>query len=369
MELTVVESKTPPPGRRLPPWLKRPLPFGSFGATRGIIARSGIATVCEDAKCPNLSECWSKGTATFMIMGHDCTRRCHFCAVGTAKPEPLELDEPRRLAVATAEMDLKHVVITAVARDDLPDEGAGHFAECVRQMREHACDTTVEVLPADFHARRECIADLVSAGPDIYNHNIETVERLSPVVRPQAKYRRSLEVLRLAKELSRLQNYQRAAGFSPRGLPDRENAPTAREQGAVGFSPRGLTDRENVASCEDPRGLKPAAPWDRAIVTGTMPTKSGIMVGLGESFDELVATFRDLQAVGCDILTIGQYLQPTRTDHAAVEKFYTPAEFDALADAARDAGFEHVASGPFVRSSYNAGEVFASLRGQRGRGH
>ncbi len=297
MELTVVESKMPLPGRRLPPWLKRPLPFGSFGATRGIIARSGIATVCEDAKCPNLSECWSKGTATFMIMGHDCTRRCHFCAVGTAKPEPLEADEPRRLAVATAEMGLNHVVITAVARDDLPDEGAGHFAECVRQMRERASDTTVEVLPADFHARRECIAELVAAEPDIYNHNIETVERLSPAVRPQAKYKRSLHVLEIVKELS----------------PD-------------------------------------------------MPTKSGIMVGLGESFDELLATFRDLQAVGCDILTIGQYLQPTQTDHVRVEKFYTPAEFNALADAARDVGFEHVASGPFVRSSYNAGEVFAALR-------
>ncbi len=366
MELTVMESKPLPSGRRLPPWLKRPLPFGSFGATRGIIARSGIATVCEDARCPNLSECWSKGTATFMIMGHDCTRRCHFCAVGTARPEPLEADEPRRLAVATAEMGLNHVVITAVARDDLPDEGAGHFAECVRQVRERASDTTVEVLPADFHARRECIADLVAAGPDIYNHNIETVERLTPVVRPQAKYKRSLEVLRLAKELSRRQSCPRAAGFSPRGSAKGENAPTARAQRAAGFSPRGLTDSENVASGEDPRGLKPAAPWDHAVATQAMPTKSGIMVGLGETFDELVATFRDLQAVGCDILTIGQYLQPTRTDHAAVEKFYTPVEFDALADAARDAGFKHVASGPFVRSSYNAGEVFTALRDRLG---
>jgi lipoic acid synthetase len=232
-----------------------------------------------------------------MIMGHDCTRRCHFCAVGTAKPEPLEADEPRRLAEATVEMDLNHVVVTAVARDDLPDEGAGHFAECVRELRARARNTTIEVLPADFHARRECIAELVSARPDIYNHNIETVERLTPVVRAQAKYERSLCVLEIIKELS----------------PD-------------------------------------------------MPTKSGIMVGLGESFDELVATFGDLQAVGCDILTIGQYLQPTRTDHAEVEKFYTPAEFDALAESARDAGFKHVASGPFVRSSYNAGDVFAELR-------
>ena len=255
-----------------------------------------------------------------MIMGHDCTRRCHFCAVDTAKPQPLEPDEPERLAGAVREMGLQHVVITAVARDDLPDEGAGHFAECVREVRKYAPDTTVEVLPADFHARFECIAELLAAGPDIYNHNIETVKRISPVIRPQAKYERSLEVLRRVKEISRRRIIQGGAGRVP-----------------------------------------PAAPCDPAGFDEAMPTKSGIMVGLGETFNELVATFADLRAVGCDILTIGQYLQPTRTDHADVEKFYTPGEFDALADAARGIGFKHVAAGPFVRSSYNAAEVFAAL--------
>ncbi len=297
----------------MPAWLKRPLPFGSFSSTREIVARSGVATVCEDAKCPNLSECWSKGTATFMIMGHDCTRRCSFCAVNTAKPQPLEAGEPERLALAVAEMGLRHVVITAVARDDLADEGAGHFAECVGLMRRHAPDVTVEVLPADFHARRECVAGLVEARPDIYNHNIETVERLTPAIRPQAKYKRSLEVLRLVKEL-------------------------------------------HAARCDRADGGEVAEGGQ------AMLTKSGIMVGLGETFDELVATFADLRAVDCDILTVGQYLQPTRTHHAGVEKFYTPDEFDALADVARGLGFRYVAAAPFVRSSYNAGDVFEALR-------
>lgn len=297
MQLSVVDAQPAPSGRRLPPWLKRPLPFGGFSATRSIVARSGLATVCQDAKCPNLTECWSRGTATFMIMGHDCTRRCYFCAVNTAKPQPLERDEPQRLAQAVRDMGLQHVVITAVARDDLPDEGAGHFAECVRRTHEQVPRTTVEVLPADFHARRDCIQMLVDAKPDIYNHNIETVQRLNRAVRPQAIYERSLKVLETVKHLA-----------------------------------------------------------------GIMPTKSGIMVGLGETFDELVCTFRDLHAVGVDILTIGQYLQPTRDDHVKVQKYYPPEEFDDLASAARDIGFKHVASGPFVRSSYNAAEVFAALR-------
>lgn len=296
MELTVLDAPAEHPRRRLPPWLKRPLPFGNFAGTRQIVAASGVATVCEDARCPNLSECWSRGTATFMIMGHDCTRRCHFCAVNTGKPHDLEPDEPKRLAIAVRDMGLQHVVITSVARDDLPDNGAGHFADCVRAIREHSPRTTVEVLPADFHGRRGWIATLVEARPDIYNHNIETVERLSPHIRPQAKYPRSLNVLQTVKELA-------------------------------------------------PK----------------LPTKSGIMVGLGEMFEELLSAFRDLHRAGVDILTVGQYLQPTRTHHARVEKFYTPGEFDELADAARAIGFQYVASGPFVRSSYNAAEVFAAL--------
>lgn len=295
MRLSVLPNAKPP-DRRLPAWLKRPLPFGDFSVTRSIVADSGVATVCEDARCPNLSECWSKGTATFMIMGHRCTRRCHFCAVETARPEPLETDEPPRLAQAVAHMGLNHVVITAVARDDLPDDGAGHFAACVLAIRRLSPKTTVEVLPADFHNRRDWISTLVEARPDIYNHNIETVRRLSPSIRPQAGYERTLGVLQTIKEL-------------------------------------------------DPE----------------MPTKSGIMVGLGETVDELVQTFADLQAVGVDILTIGQYLQPTRTHHAQVQRFYTPEEFEALAQAARQAGLRYVYSGPFVRSSYNAGEVFDAL--------
>ncbi len=296
MELPVITSSES--RRRLPPWLKRPLPFGDFSATRRIVADSGVATVCEDAKCPNLSECWSKGTATFMIMGHNCTRRCAFCAVETGRPTPLELDEPQRLADAVGQMGLKHVVITAVARDDLADDGAGHFAACVTAIRTAAPSTTIEVLPADFHNNQEWIAQLVTAKPDIYNHNIETVERLHPTIRPQARYERSLGVLQSIKDL-------------------------------------------------DP----------------TMPTKTGIMVGLGETEDELNTTFADLQAVGCDILTIGQYLRPG-PQYAEIERFYRPEEFDALADDARRLGFRYVASGPFIRSSYNAGEVFDALVGR-----
>ncbi len=300
LELPIIAQNAAKPMRRLPPWLKRPLPVGkTFADTRRIVADSGVATVCEEARCPNLSECWSAGTATFMILGDKCTRRCHYCAVETAKPDPPEVDEPLRLGRAAAQMDLSHVVITSVARDDLPDEGAGHFAECVRQIR-HACSsTTVEVLPADLHARPELVATLCDAEPDIYNHNIETVERLTPAIRPQGKYHRSLEVLRLVKEVS----------------PD-------------------------------------------------MLTKSGIMVGLGESQEEVIGTFEDLAEVGCDVLTVGQYLQPT-PQHVPIDRFYHPDEFDKLAKVAEALGFLSVASGPFVRSSYNAGKVFERTRAAR----
>ncbi len=298
MELTVLSETTGQPReRRLPAWLKRPLPSGDFSRTRQIVAESGVATVCQEAKCPNLSECWSKRHATFMILGDKCTRRCHFCAVATARPEAPSSDEPRRVAMAVAELDLRHVVVTAVARDDLDDEGAGHFAECVTAIHERCPTTTVEVLPADFHARRACIETLCAARPELYNHNIEMVERLSPKFRPQAKYRRSLEVLRIVKETA----------------PD-------------------------------------------------ILTKSGIMVGLGETPDELHETFADLREIGCDVLTIGQYLQPTLTDHAPVVKFYAPTEFEQLGEFARGLGFISVASGPFVRSSYNAGNVFEESR-------
>jgi len=297
VELNVIKPTPSKRDRRLPPWLKRPLPSRHFAHTKAVVAGSGIATVCQEAKCPNLCECWSKRHATFMILGDKCTRRCHFCSVSTARPDPPAADEPARLAQAVADLKLKHVVLTAVARDDLKDEGAGHFAASVRAIREKRPETTIEVLPADFHARRECIQTLCDAAPEIYNHNIETVEQLTAKIRPQGKYRRSLDVLRIVKEL----------------------APS-------------------------------------------MITKSGIMVGLGECTDDLHRTFEDLRAAGCDVLTVGQYLPPTLADHAPVEKYYTPDEFDALGKFARRIGFLSVASGPFVRSSYNAQEVFEESR-------
>ncbi len=284
------------PKRRLPPWLRRPLPAGAvLHATAATVSRSGVATVCQDARCPNLGECWSRRTATFMILGRRCTRACRFCAVETARPAPPAADEPERLAAACADLGLRHVVITAVARDDLPDEGAGHFARCVRAIRSRCPRAAIEVLPADFHARPECIAALVEARPDVYNHNVETVERLTPAVRPQARYRRSLDVLRIVKELS-----------------------------------PGMT------------------------------TKSGMMVGLGETREEILATFADLRAVGCDMLTVGQYLAPSPA-HAPVARYYPPAVFDELAAEARRLGFVRVAAGPFVRSSYHAAEDFDAV--------
>lgn len=281
----------------MPPWLKRPLPSGDFSRTKRVVADSGVATVCQEARCPNLTECWAKRHATFMILGDKCTRRCHYCAVTTARPDPPAVDEPDRLATAVAKLNLNHVVLTAVARDDLADEGAGHFAACVRAIRERCATTTIEVLPADFHARPGCIRTLCDAAPELYNHNIEMVERLTPKIRPQGKYRRSLEVLRRVKE-----------------------------------------------------------------ITPQLMTKSGLMVGLGETTEELHQTFRDLRSVGCDVLTIGQYLQPTFDGHAPVARFYPPQEFDELATFARSLGFVSVASGPFVRSSYNAAEVFEESR-------
>jgi lipoic acid synthetase len=231
-----------------------------------------------------------------MILGDRCTRRCRYCAVKTARPLPPEPDEPERLAEAARRLNLRHAVITAVARDDLPDEGAGQFAACVRAIHDALPGTTVEVLPADMHARPELIATICDAGPEIFNHNIETVERLTPIVRPQARYARSLEVLRIIRQ----------------SYPD-------------------------------------------------MPIKSGLMVGLGETEQELDQTLADLRSAGCRIVTIGQYLQPS-PQHAPIARFYTPAEFDAMAERARRMGFVGVASGPFVRSSYNAADLFDRLR-------
>ena len=293
-------EESSPIERRLPPWLKKRLPTGDvLMSTRSVVQASGVATVCEEARCPNLSECWSRRHATFMILGNRCTRRCHFCAVETARPDPPAADEPVRVAEAVARLGLRHVVITAVARDDLPDEGAGHFASCVREIRHRHRECVIEVLPSDFHARTDLIAALCDAGPDIYNHNQETIERLSPAIRPQSRYGRSLEVLR------RVKAYR----------PD-------------------------------------------------LFTKSGLMVGLGETRPELRETMEDLRSAGVDILTVGQYLRPSPT-HAPVRRYLPPAEFEDIAEEARAIGFRSVSAGPFVRSSYNAAEVYAAVDERR----
>ena len=274
-----------------PSWIKVRLPSNPvFFSTKALISDLRLHTVCESAQCPNRWECWSQGTATFMIAGDRCTRACGFCAVTTAKPFALEEDEPQRVADAVQRMKLKHVVITAVARDDLPDGGANHFARVIKAIRDADPAIIIEVLVPDFHADDSCIQTVLDAGPEIYNHNLETVERLTPLVRSRAKYRTSLRVLQRAKELS-------------------------------------------------PKTV----------------TKSGVMLGLGETEPEIFQTMDDLREVGCQVLTMGQYLRPT-PNHLPVVEFITPQQFDLYGEIARKKGFEHVASGPLVRSSYHAAD-------------
>ena len=280
------------PRPRLPEWLRLPLPTTqSFGRTRALLDELKLHTVCESAKCPNHWECWSKGTATFMIAGDHCTRACGFCAVKTAKPLALEIDEPARVAEATRRMKLKHVVITAVARDDLADGGAEHFRQTIEKVRELNPGIAIEVLVPDFLDRDESIDLVLAAHPHIYNHNLETVRRLTPGVRHRATYDRSLSVLYKVK--------------SKRGA--------------------------------------------------SIYTKSGIMLGLGETEEELFQALQDLRRVRCDILTLGQYLQPTLR-HLPVVEFILPSTFARYKAAAAEMGFVHVASGPLVRSSYHADE-------------
>jgi lipoic acid synthetase len=279
------------PRRRLPDWIRVRLPTApTFYATDRLIDDLRLHTVCESARCPNRSECWSQGTATFMIAGDHCTRACRFCAVPTAKPLPLEDDEPHRVAEAVKRMRLKHVVITSVARDDLPDGGAEHFARTVRAIRAVCGDVVIEVLTPDFDGKREHLKVVLDAGPEVFNHNLETVRRLTPAVRFRFTYETSLAVLRMARELA------------------------------------------------------PAT-----------YTKSGIMLGLGETDQEVIETMRDLRAVGCEILTIGQYLQPTAA-HLPVREFVPPSRFAQYGRRALEMGFVHCASGPLVRSSYHAGD-------------
>ena len=286
---------TGPPRPRLPDWLRIKLPTArSFLTTRKLLEELRLHSVCESAKCPNHWECWSRGTATFMIAGDRCTRACGFCAVSTSKPLPLDQDEPERVAEATRRMQLKHVVITAVARDDLADGGADHFRRTIEAVRSLNPGIVIEVLTPDFNDRDLSIELVLSARPDVFNHNLETVRRLTPSVRSRATYDRSLSVLRKAGE-----------------------------RGGSGLH-----------------------------------TKSGLMLGLGEEEGEVLQALRDLRAVGCGILTLGQYLQPTR-DHLPVVEFVRPERFADYGRIAKELGFVHVASGPMVRSSYHADEFGA----------
>jgi len=280
--------------RRLPRWLKRPLPQPGMAFTSDVIADLRLETVCESAKCPNRTECWSTKTATFMIGGNVCTRPCGFCSVPKGKTEELELDEPERVAEAAARLGLRYVVITSVTRDDLPDGGAEHWYQTVVAVRERT-GAQIEVLTPDFRGNRAAVTRVIQSRPDVFNHNTETVPRLYHRVRRNADYQRTLDLLQQVKQ-------------------------------------------------EAPE----------------MPTKSGLMLGLGETLDELYEVLADLRAVGCDMLTLGQYLQPS-PEHLPVERFLPPEEFDQIGELAKKLGFSMVASGPFVRSSYHAGEMAAHL--------
>jgi lipoic acid synthetase len=287
--------KNPPAGRK-PDWLKRRLPAGeTFNQVRAIIEAGRLHTVCQEAQCPNIWECYSHRTATFLIMGERCTRNCRFCAVTSGTPEPLDPQEPAHVAEAVERMGLKYVVITSVTRDDLPDGGATHFAATLQAIRRRIPQVEIEVLIPDFQGNRVSLQTVLSARPDVLNHNIETVPRLYPQVRPQADYRRSLELLRHAAQ---------------------------------------------------------AAP--------EIPTKSGLMLGLGERPEEILQTLADLHQVACRILTLGQYLQPS-PEHLPVDAFVPPEDFEIWRKAALDLGFSEVASAPFVRSSYRAKESFHAL--------
>ncbi len=290
--MRAVNSVALKPRPRLPSWLHTRLPTtDGFAHTRALLEELKLHTVCQSALCPNHWECWSKGTATFMIGGDRCTRACRFCAVATARPMPLETDEPERVAEATRRMGLRHVVITGVARDDLPDGGAGHFRRTIEAVRSISPATVIEVLVPDFNDRDASIDAVLAAKPNVFNHNLETVRRLTPAVRSRATYERSLSVLK-------------------------------------------------KASARGGNGLY---------------TKSGLMLGLGETEEELFTAMSDLRNAGCRILTLGQYLQPT-LKHLPVVEFVPPEKFNEYGQRARELGFLHVASGPMVRSSYHADE-------------
>ena len=278
------------PSLRLPSWFKVHATTGpDYLDIKQTVDRLKLHTICEEARCPNRWECWNARTATFLILGDICTRRCHYCSVTTGRPLEVDHQEPRRVAEAVQALGLRHAVITSVNRDELPDGGAAIFVETIRQTRKLSRDCTIEVLIPDFGGNWDALAALCAAKPDILNHNIETVRRLFPAIRPQGKYPRSIELLEQAKQLG-------------------------------------------------------------------MTTKSGLILGMGETLDEAREVMRDLRTVQCDVMTIGQYLQPTR-EHVQVARFYDPSEFAALKKEGLAMGFTHVESGPLVRSSYHAEQV------------
>ena len=293
----MMDSPPSPPSRSAgrgasgpkPPWLKVRAPLGpTYNRLRTLMRDEELHTVCEEARCPNIGECWNRGTATFLILGKVCTRACGYCQITSGRPEALDPDEPRRVAMTVERMGLRHAVITSVNRDDVADGGAGLFVETVRWIRRLSPDTNIELLVPDFDGNWGALEAVLAAQPEILNHNTETVPRLYREVRHRARYERSLELLRRAHE------------WSPRPV-----------------------------------------------------TKSGLMVGLGETMAEIDAVLVDLRSVGCDVLTVGQYLRPT-LKHLPVARFVPPEEFEVLADRARALGFKHVESGPLVRSSYHA---------------
>lgn len=274
---------------RKPKWLRTKIQCKGLNKMKNFVGDMSLNTVCQSAMCPNIGECFSKKTATFMIMGDTCTRRCRFCAVNEGRPQALDKEEPKRVADACKKLGLRHAVITSVTRDDLADGGASHFASTIQEIKKMP-GITVEVLIPDFKGKKDSIKTVVDAKPEVINHNLETVPRLYERVRPIAKYERSLDVLKTVKEL------------------------------------------------------------DRNIFT-----KSGIMVGLGETEDEVVALMKDLINIGCDMLTIGQYLRPSKK-HIEIEEYVTPEQFERYRKIGKSLGFRHIASGPLVRSSYHAAE-------------
>jgi len=284
--------KNSEPCLRIPPWLRVKLPSGrTFASTKGLLDDLRLHTVCQSARCPNTWECFSNSVATFLVMGRECTRNCAFCNINPGAPTPLDDDEPRRVAEGAARLGLKHVVITSVTRDDLPDGGAAHFADTIRQVRQRLPHCTIEVLIPDFRGDASALETVLAARPDVLNHNVETAPRLYPDIRPQADYEQSLELLR------------------------------------------------RVAA--DSRGI---------------PAKSGLMAGLGETDDELRQTIRDLARIGCSMITVGQYMRPSR-QHPPVQRYMPPEEFEALAAFGRSLGVAKMFCAPLVRSSYHAAEL------------